>query len=543
MKAALYARVSSEKQADKDLSIPAQLKAMRDYAIRREWDIVQEYVDEAESARTADRPKFQEMISSAKQKPPPFNVILVWKLSRFARNREDAVVYKALLRKHGVNVVSINEQIDDSPSGKLLEGMIEAIDEFYSANLSCDTIRGMKENAQRGFLNGSVPPFGYKRAYVQVGPNKKAKLAIDEDAAPVVKRIFRMCLEGHGAKEITKTLNSQGLLTRKGKKWQVNTVCYLLRNETYTGTLIFNRVNKNSVSPIQRPASDTIRVENAHPPIIDRNTFEKAQELIKQRSRQWVHPRTINSNYLLSGFLYCSCGSHMVGCAAKTSTFFYYGCRNRQRHGTDDCVFPLVNKDRLERAVIERLKSRVLTRENLIKLVLMVNEELAEASGQTVELVREKDAQLSDAREKLQKLYSALETGRLDLVDLAPRIKELRARIDELERGKAALVNEGGDPIRADEKEVEAYISDLHDLLSKGAIVEQKSFLRSWIKRITLDGDSGGTIEYTLPIAAVNGNDGSNREVLSISKNGVPNWLKDRTFRIAFRLLSVKSRR
>ena len=233
----------------------------------------------------------------------------------------------------------------------------------------------------------------------------------------------------------------------------------------------------------------------------------------------------------------------MVGCAAKTSTFFYYGCRNRQRHGTDDCVFPLVNKDRLERAVIERLKSRVLTRENLIKLVLMVNEELAEASGQTVELVREKDAQLSDAREKLQKLYSALETGRLDLVDLAPRIKELRARIDELERGKAALVNEGGDPIRADEKEVEAYISDLHDLLSKGAIVEQKSFLRSWIKRITLDGDSGGTIEYTLPIAAVNGNDGSNREVLSISKNGVPNWLKDRTFRIAFRLLSVKSRR
>jgi DNA invertase Pin-like site-specific DNA recombinase len=115
-------------------------------------------VDEARSARTADRPKFQEMISAAKQKQPPFNTILVWKLSRFARNREDSIIYKKLLRKHGVDVVSINEQIDDSPSGKLLEGIIEVIDEFYSANLSHDTIRGMKENARRGFLNGSIPP-------------------------------------------------------------------------------------------------------------------------------------------------------------------------------------------------------------------------------------------------------------------------------------------------------------------------------------------------------------------------------------------------
>src|SRR5581483_3362586 len=114
MKAALYARVSSEKQAEKDLSIPAQLKALRDYALRRGWDIEREYIDEAESARSADRPKFQEMVAAAKQKNPPFNVILVWKLSRFARNREDSVLYKALLRRNGVDVVSINEQIDET---------------------------------------------------------------------------------------------------------------------------------------------------------------------------------------------------------------------------------------------------------------------------------------------------------------------------------------------------------------------------------------------------------------------------------------------
>jgi DNA invertase Pin-like site-specific DNA recombinase len=109
MKAALYARVSSERQAEKDLSIPAQLKALKKYALDREWDVVAEYVDEGESARTANRPAFREMISTAKKRERPFDTILVWKLSRFARNREDSILYKSLLRKRGISVISINE--------------------------------------------------------------------------------------------------------------------------------------------------------------------------------------------------------------------------------------------------------------------------------------------------------------------------------------------------------------------------------------------------------------------------------------------------
>ena len=153
MKTALYARVSSEKQAEKDLSLPAQLKALREYALKRNWTIVEEFVDEAESARTADRPAFQRMITSAKQKDSPFNVILVWKLNRFARNREDSIIYKSLLRKRGVQIISINETLDEGPTGKLLEGIIESIDEFYSANLSQDTLRGIKENVRK---NGTI---------------------------------------------------------------------------------------------------------------------------------------------------------------------------------------------------------------------------------------------------------------------------------------------------------------------------------------------------------------------------------------------------
>lgn len=141
MRVAIYARVSSERQ-DTDLSISAQLKALREYAARNRYHVVREFVDEAESGRSIDRPSFKQMIATARQETPPFEAILVWKLSRFARNREDSIVYKSLLRKHSIQIVSINEPVEDTPSGRLLESIIEVIDEFYSANLSQDVLRG-----------------------------------------------------------------------------------------------------------------------------------------------------------------------------------------------------------------------------------------------------------------------------------------------------------------------------------------------------------------------------------------------------------------
>src|SRR3989338_7089165 len=207
MKVALYARVSSEKQAEKDLSLPSQLKALREYALKRQWTIVEEFIDEAESARTANRPEFQRMIASAKQKNAPFNAILVWKLNRFARNREDSIIYKSLLRKRGIQIISTNENLDEGPTGKLLEGIIESIDEFYSANLSQDTIRGLKENTMRGFWNGGVQPFGYDFDFVKIGNNTKRRLKVNETNAQIVKKIFSLSLEGLGIKKISKMLN------------------------------------------------------------------------------------------------------------------------------------------------------------------------------------------------------------------------------------------------------------------------------------------------------------------------------------------------
>ena len=157
---ALYARVSSDRQ-DVDLSLSAQLKALKEYAAKNGYSVVREFVDEAESGRTSARPAFREMIALAKLKHPPFETILVWKLNRFARNREDSIIYKSLLRRQGIQVVSINELLEPTPAGRMLEGIIEVLDEFYSANLAQDVTRGMRESASRGFFSGGKPPYGY----------------------------------------------------------------------------------------------------------------------------------------------------------------------------------------------------------------------------------------------------------------------------------------------------------------------------------------------------------------------------------------------
>ena len=170
---ALYARVSSDRQ-DVDLSVAAQLRALRDYAQKNGYVVAREYVDEAESGRIADRPQFQRMLDEASKPESLFRGILVWKFSRFTRKREHAVAFKSMLRRRGVRVVSITEQADDTPSGKLLEAIIESVDEFYSENLAQEVTRGMREAASRGFWMTTYAPYGYKRVHVQDGVKKRA---------------------------------------------------------------------------------------------------------------------------------------------------------------------------------------------------------------------------------------------------------------------------------------------------------------------------------------------------------------------------------
>ena len=264
--AALYARVSSERQ-DVDLSVSAQLRALRDYAERNGYIVAREYVDEAESGRVADRPEFRKMLDEAGRTNSPFKEILVWKFSRFTRKREHAVAFKSMLRRRGIRVVSITEHADDSPTGKLMEAIIESVDEFYSENLAQEVMRGTREAASRGFWVTPHAPYGYKRVHIADGPKKRPKLALDPPADAIVRRMFLLAGQGKSTLDIAKIFNQEGIASPKGKKWLKTTIYRTLTNEVYTGTLVWGVTAKDKLPPI--------RVENAFPAIVSREEYDR----------------------------------------------------------------------------------------------------------------------------------------------------------------------------------------------------------------------------------------------------------------------------
>ena len=209
--------MSSDRQ-DVDLSVAAQMRALRNYAEANSYTVAREYIDEAESGRIADRPQFREMIEEGGRPNSSFQVILVWKFSRFTRKRKHALAFKSMLRKKGIRVVSITEHADDTPTGKLMEAIIESLDEFYSENLAQEVTRGMREAASRGYFLASRAPFGYRRIKVSDGAKDRPTLEVDPTAAPVVKELSESSLRGNGLKEICRELNERGI-TNRGKRW------------------------------------------------------------------------------------------------------------------------------------------------------------------------------------------------------------------------------------------------------------------------------------------------------------------------------------
>jgi len=506
MRLAIYTRVSSTAQ-DVDLSIAAQLKALRDYATHNGHEVVREFIDEAESGRTADRPAFREMVALARSKDPPFQAIAVWKLNRFSRSRVDSITYKALLRKHGIEVISINEPLDDTPTGHLLEGMIECMDEFYSANLGQDIQRGMRENAARGFFNGSRPPYGLHLVRVNDGGKERNRLEPDPpDSVPVrtVKDIFAKAMGGLGCKEIAKSLNHEGRRTGHGRRWGVGTVHKVLTNEAYCGTLVWGGRRGH---PACRSGLAPVRVENAWEAIISPADFAAVQERMVRRRFKAVHPRTLPSSYLLSGLVFCACGSAMTGRSSKKHTHYYYTCSRSNKQGKEACAAHPQPKDWLEEQVIGQVRRRVLADDNLERITRIVNEELRAAAEDLKERLEVIDRGMEDLKLRQARLYEVVEKGELDMGDVAPRVRENRSRLEELARARvqaeAEMVARGVTVV--DSATVKRHAQDLRLVLEEGEPVERKALLRSFVRRIEVLEDRV-SVHYTIPVPSQAGN-------------------------------------
>ena len=313
--AAAYIRVSTDDQVE--YSPASQLDKIREYAKRNGYILPDEYVymDEGISGRhTAKRAAFNRMIGTAKQKPKPFDAILLWKFSRFARNREDSIVYKSMLRRQcGIDVISISESIGDDKMSVIIEAMIEAMDEYYSINLAEEVKRGMTEKASRGEAV-SIPSFGYRI--------EEGKYVPDPDTAPALQRIFTDYVNGKGLRTIAMELNDAGIRTRRGNKFENRTVKYILQNPVYIGKIRWTPTGK---ADHRKQNDDTLIIDGTHEPIISMDVWNQVQAKLEASPKtKYMRQSDPKEPFMLQGLVRCSaCGATLCQAVNHTSLQCY----------------------------------------------------------------------------------------------------------------------------------------------------------------------------------------------------------------------------
>lgn len=380
IRAAAYARFSSDNQRDE--SIDAQLRAIRDYAVRNDVIIVKEYVDRAKSAMTDNRPSFLDMVKESAD--GEFDILIVHKLDRFARNRYDSAHYNHQLKKNGVQLVSVIEQIDDSPEGRMMMAVLEGMAEFYSQNLAREVRKGMHENALKCIHTGGLPPLGY-----DVHPETR-KLILNETESEIVRLIFRRALDGVGYGEIVNELNRLGFKTKRGQIFSKNSIHTILVNEKYTGTYIFNKSSPADVegkrnSHKYKDPEDIIRVEDAVPQIISKEDFARMQEIMLRRKKQFVGHKVIET-YLLSGKIICgTCGGKYCGNRRKDgrskNLVVRYCCNTKQRKGKIGCSSKDIRREYIEALVLDELARNIFDESLLPVIAEHFNEYHEQRSG------------------------------------------------------------------------------------------------------------------------------------------------------------------
>jgi len=492
----IYARVSTKQQAEKELSISAQLRAMRGYLHEQGLEIVEEYVDRAKSGRTANRPAFRKMLQDLPYSDIDF--ICVWKLDRLARNVEISAALDTYCREHSVRIISLQEPLDDSAQGKLMARIYESFAEFYSNNLSQDIRRGKREAARQGFYPHGRAPFGYVS---QTDERTGRKILIPHPLhASTIARIFTEYVNGKSGTQIAAKLNVEGVTTASGKQWLPQRIYEILRNPVYCGDVVVGRLELG-VDGKHREGKDPITIENVHEALVSREIFQQANQLLGERSRSHAKRCHDKSPYLLSGLVRCGlCGDPMAGESAKGGQYHYYTCIRHLRGGKDSCPGVRVPKRRLERFVISRVRDVILEEAHLTELVEMVNEELGVSLKSTKDDTENAKQRITHIKSRLERHYDALETKSLDLHDLAPRIHELREDLDHAEKRLRELETrqQASQLIVLPREAIKQYVTKLQETLRRGTLAEKKQILAGILRSVTVDADRV-VIEYRLP--------------------------------------------
>lgn len=460
---AAYIRVSTDDQIE--YSPDSQLKAIRNYAKQNDIILPEEFIfiDEGISGRKAEkRPAFQQMIGTAKIKPKPFDVILLWKFSRFARNREDSIVYKSMLRKQcGIDVISISEQLGEDKTSILIEALIEAMDEYYSVNLAEEVRRGMNEKFSRGEVV-SQPPFGYKMGDGRFVP--------DEINARIVQMIFSDYLNGMGSRAIAAKLNDMGIKTTKGNSFENRTIEYILTNPVYTGKLRRSRNGRDNLDRFHENTENTIYVNGNHEPIISDEMFKKAQEKrLTAKKLYKKYDRQAPVEFMLKGMVRCSnCGATLVHSNSQSVQ-----CHNYARGSCK--VSHNINIKKLNAIVSEKIKSDFKDMSFLASVDIKPSHQDDRAGS--IALLIEKE------RKKLDRVREAYEAGVDSLAEYKINKEKIISRISVLNEQLSSISAKSVDDLK---KELYQRIKSGLDIIEDTNASEtvKNMAIRSFIEKI-----------------------------------------------------------
>lgn len=481
-RAVLYARFSSDNQREE--SIEAQLRAQHEYCQRNGIAIVHEFCDRAKSATTDNRPEFLEMINESKNQE--FDFVIVHKLDRFARNRYDSAYYRRELRKNGVALISVLENLDDSPESIILEGMLESMAEYYSKNLAREVMKGMKESALRCRHLGGIPLYGY-----DVDPETK-KYIVNPAEAAAVKEIFECVKNGFGYMQIIDRLNAMGCKTKKGLPFGKNSIHEILRNEKYTGVYIFNRAtgfdaNHRRNNHTAKPGDEILRIPGGMPQIIDSDTFETVSAIIRSRQHTNQHG-TAKENYLLAGKIICGeCGKSYSGCAKWSGRnkrkHVTYRCTQRKMKGSSICSNKEIRREYIEEFVMREIEKIVFPDDRIESLVESYRKYRGELDGDSEQKLINLKVQLRKNKAQIDNLVSVIAvSGNPSLIEKLTRLEE------EKEKIQSEIRDTQKDAVQSElsESDIRRAYQRVREMFRGGTLEEKRQLINLYVDKVVV---------------------------------------------------------
>lgn len=414
MRAVIYARYSSDRQTEE--SIEAQVRACREYAQARGIQIVDVYADEAISgkgSKTAKRIQYQKMLRDAEKHL--FDTILIHKYDRIARNLGEHVNLEQKLNGFEVQLIATAQDFGNTNEAKIVRALMWSLSEYYIDNLASETKKGLRETALKGLHNGGFSPFGYDVV--------NQRYVVNAFEAYWVKRIFQASRRGEGFTSLLKEMEVAGVRGKRGKPLKYTQLYEILRNEKYTGTYMYS-LNEEKERKDRRKKPNAVRIENAFPAIIDKETFDEVQKIMDGRK----HIGKKNT-YLCSGLVYCSCGAkmHAAKSQRKGHTYYYYACSKK-------CGARQVRMEVVDKAAYSYLHN-LLSEETQLSILQALHDYKEGEKENMAEFKAVLKKKINEKEKQYEALLGNLSSGALPadvLADVGTRMQNLKEEIESL---------------------------------------------------------------------------------------------------------------